>query len=170
MVTCIRDLGDCSTIATGSFDTKIILWDIANSYQCVQIIEHNNGPITCLDFSYDDKLLIAGSHSGFILLFKIHYDKLTKIYSGCELINKFNSFGQVLDISRCFRKPQLMVTLESDFILRLYNIEKKEIVAQIPNDTQIVDFLVIESEKDFEPLIFAIDNKGNLLKFDLENS
>ena len=63
-----------------------------------------------------------------------------------------------------------MITLESDFILRLYDIKKKEVVAQIAHEGPIVDFLVVESEKDKEPLIFATDNRNNILKFDLENS
>ena len=54
--------------------------------------------------------------------------------------------------------------------MRLYNIEKKEVVAQIAHEGPIIDFLIVESEKDQEPQIFAMDNRNNLMKFDLENS
>jgi WD40 repeat protein len=46
-ISCIRELGDNSTIATASFDGKIVLWDVCNNFQCVQILDDNKGPVTC---------------------------------------------------------------------------------------------------------------------------
>ena len=54
--------------------------------------------------------------------------------------------------------------------MRLYDIEKKEVVSQIAHEGPIIDFLIVESEHDKQPLIFAMDNRNNLMKFDLENS
>jgi hypothetical protein len=112
--------------------------------------------------------LISGSIDGFILIYKVNFDNGS--YSGCELLNKFCTFGHVMELARCFSRPNFMVSLESDFIMRLYDIEKKEVVSQIAHEGPIIDFLIVESEHDKQPLIFAMDNRNNLMKFDLENS
>ena len=169
MISNIKELGDNATIATSSFDSRVVIWDINNNFQVAQILDDNSGPITCLDYSNKDKFLIAGSLNGFILIYRINFDEELN-YAGCELLNKFSTNGHVVEIARCYRRPELMISLESDFILRLYDIKKKEVVAQIAHEGPIVDFLVVESEKDKDPLIFAMDNRNNLMKFDLENS
>ena len=168
MISSIRDLQDNGTVATASFDGKIVFWDFTNNFNNVQILDDNTGPVTCQDFSKDDNLLISGSIDGFILIYRIAFEDNQR-YSGCELMHKFSTIGHVIELTRCFQKPNFLLSLESDFVIRLYDIQKKEIVAQIAHDGPVMDFLVVESELDMEPLVFAMDNRYNLVKFDLEN-
>ena len=60
LVSAVATSPDGKRVATGSFDSTIILWDAANGSVVQELVAHSYKPVTCLAFSPDSQFLVSG--------------------------------------------------------------------------------------------------------------
>lgn len=66
---------DGSWIASAGTEGSIIIWDIRNSRQIIEFLEHKS-PITCIQFHPTEFLLAAGRINGTVDLYDLEKEKL----------------------------------------------------------------------------------------------
>jgi WD40 repeat protein len=69
-VTCVAFSGDGSTLASGSLDKTVILWDLATQRMKVRLRGHS-APVTSLVFSPDGTTLATGSQDRSVILWDL---------------------------------------------------------------------------------------------------
>lgn len=118
---------DGKTLASGSDDHKIILWDTATGKRLKELIGHS-GAITSLDFSPDDSTIVSAGTDGTIRLWNVEtgheYEQLIGINNHFNLA-VFSHDGRCLaytatdDLPVC--KIRNLATNEEKFKLYLYD-------------------------------------------------
>jgi WD40 repeat protein len=68
-------------LATGSWDNKIVLWDLKNNYAGRELIGHSDG-VTALAFNQEDSILASGSSDGSIRLWNTSDGSVLKALAG----------------------------------------------------------------------------------------
>lgn len=155
LISSIIDLGDGATIATASFDCKVAIWDVSENFNCIQLLEEPASPILCLDFNRDDNILCTGGLDGTVNIWQVFYEN--GLYHGCAVKNKIKLGGHVIEISRSVNLPNMLVTLESDFTVRLYCLETAFLLKSFKSQSPFVDFMLIE-RPNLQPLLYCLDN------------
>jgi hypothetical protein len=163
MVTSIVDLRDSITIATGSMDSKVAFWDLREEEPlCIQIIEDMKFPIIVMEFDSDDGILSVGTLDGQIGLWQIYLENGE--YIGCAMIKTLSLESHVLDILRTPGLPTSIITLESDFCVREYDIATGRLIKTVKGDKPLVDVFLIESTAGRGISLFALDHCAHLFR------
>ena len=167
LISSIIDLGDSASIATASFDAKVAIWDLSNKFTCIQLLEDHGSPILCLDFNADDNTLCTGALDGSMILYKVFYQN--GCYHGCAKKARMKVGGHVIEISRTLSLPNTVITLESDFAVRVYDVARGRLLKSFKGKNPFVDFVVIEKTAEDgrrAPVLFAVDNKSDVHRFE----
>ena len=161
MVTSIVDLRDFSTIATASMDSKIAFWDVRGAEPaCIQVLEDLQFPIVVMEYDSDDCVLSTGTLDGQIGIWQVYLED--EVYAGCALTKILNLECHVLDIVRSSFLPNSVITLESDFSVREYDMRSGRLLRTIKADRPLLDIFVVESNGGKSLILYAIDNTSNL--------
>ncbi len=161
MVTCIVDLRDFATIVTGSMDSKLAFWDLRGQEPaCIQILDDMRFPIVVMEFDADDGVLSTGTLDGQIGIWQIYLD--SDVYAGCALTKMLSLECHVLDILRSSFMPKSIITLESDFSVREYDLNSGRLIRTVKADKPIVDIFIVEANGGRSIILFAIDNACNI--------
>ena len=164
LISSIVDLEDCASVATSSFDTKVAIWDLSETFSCIQLLEDINSPIICLDFHKDDQILSAGALDGTVSMWKVFYQG--GFYHGCALRNKLRLSGHVIEISRSLSLSNQLITLESDFAVRVYDVSSGRLLKIFKGVLPFIDFVMIERPGGRKPLLYCLDNCNDVHKFE----
>ena len=180
MISSMICLPDDSCIVTGSFDCKLVVWDLSNAFECVQVLEENRSPVLCMDYCHYQNFIISGSMDGTMLIYKVAYQSrksvgvskalATDIFNGCHLISRIESKCNVLEIG-FFDSGKGIFSLESDCSVKLYELKSGNLLKEFNlGGVPIVDFLVVETSKNPEkrsrPILYVLDNRNNFHKFE----
>lgn len=165
LVSGIIGLGDNACIATGSFDSKIAIWDLTNSFNCIQLLEQARTPILCMDFNKEDETFCAGCLDGSVLMYKVFYKEEPKNYHGCALMKVIKMEGHIIEATRFSGLPDLMVSLQSDFEVKIHAMQSGKLLRTFKGPHPFVDFIIVRSE-DTSPILFCIDNMSNIFRFE----
>lgn len=161
MITSIIDLHDTCTIVTGSMDSKIAFWDLREEEpECIQILDDMRFPVIVMEYDMDDGILTAGTLDGQIGIWQVYMEN--GMYVGCALTRVLSLEAHVLDILRSACLPKSIITLESDFCIREYDLGSGKLLKTVRADKPLIDLFVIEGQGGQIPTIFAIDNAKNL--------
>ncbi len=161
MITSILDLHDTCTIVTASMDSKIAFWDLKEEEpECIQILDDMRFPVIVMEYDMDDGILTAGTLDGQIGIWQVYMEN--GVYVGCALTRILSLEAHVLDILRSSCLPKSIITLESDFCIREYDLSNGKLLKTVRADKPLIDLFVIESQGGQIPTIFAIDNAKNL--------
>lgn len=165
LISSIASLEDNSSIATASFDSKIAIWDLSTSFNCIQLLEESSSPILCLDFSKEDQHLCSGSLNGEIYIYKVFYSEDKHLYHGCALLRKFKMDGHIIEASKLASFPNLLLSLQSDFEVKIHSMETGRLLRSFKGPNPFVDFVLVE-RPDKGPVLFCVDNLNNVLKYE----
>ena len=161
MVTCIVDLRDFATVVTGSMDSKVAFWDLRGQEPaCIQILEDMKFPIVVMEYDADDGILTTGTLDGQIGIWQVYLEG--EVYAGCALTKTLSLECHVLDILRSSFMPKSIITLESDFAVREYDLSSGRLLRTVKADKPIVDIFIVEANGGRSILLFAIDNACNI--------
>ena len=163
LISSIVDLGDSASIATSSFDSKIAIWDLSENFSCVQLLDEIYSPILCLDFNSTDNIMAAGALDGTVSVWQVFYQN--EIYHGCSLKTKLKLSGHVIEISRSLQLDDVLITLESDFVVRAYKMSTGRLLKIFKGASPFVDFLIVELSNS-TPVLYCLDNSNEVHKFD----
>jgi WD40 repeat protein len=163
LISSIIDLGDGATIATASFDSKVAIWDLSENFNCIQLLEEPTSPILCLDFNKDDNTLCTGGLDGTVNIWQVYYEN--GLYHGCAVKNKIKLGGHVIEISRSINLPNMLITLESDFTVRLYCLETAFLLKSFKSKAPFVDFMLVE-RPNLQPFLYCLDNENEIHRFE----
>lgn len=164
LISSIIDLNDNSSIATGSFDSKIAIWDLSDSFNCIQLLEESSSPILSLDFSKEDQILCAGSLHGGVQIYKVFYNEENGLYHGCAVIQKLNMDGHIIEATRFTAFPDFLISLQSDFEVKIHSIKSARLMRSFKGPNPFVDFVLVEKLEN-GPILFCVDNMNNILKY-----
>ena len=87
------------------------------------------------------------------------------LYHGCAVKNKIKLGGHVIEISRSVNLPNMLITLESDFTVRLYCLETAYLLKSFKSKAPFVDFMLVERNQQ-QPLLYCIDNQTEVHRFE----
>jgi hypothetical protein len=87
------------------------------------------------------------------------------LYHGCAVKNKIKLGGHVIEISRSVNLPNMLITLESDFTVRLYCLETAYLLKSFKSKTPFVDFMLVE-RPEMQPLLYCLDNESEIHRFE----
>ena len=113
-----------------------------------------------MEYDLDDGILSAGTLDGQICLWQVYMEN--DLYVGCSLIKVLSLEAHVLDIIRSSCLPRSIITLESDFSIREYDLGTGKLLKTVKADKPLVDVFVIEANGGRTAIVFAIDNANNL--------
>ena len=173
MISAIKSLGDGATVATSSFDSRIAFWGLRDQFSCVQLLEQHEAPVMCLDCCLDDRLLVSGSYDSVVLIWSLNFCPESGVFEGCFLARKLDLVTYALDLSRSVVVSDVLITLESDYLIRLYDLggetqgsflrEFRPICsARSRPDSRFADFFVVERGMDVDPLLVAVSFSGEV--------
>ena len=80
-VLCLTASNDGKTIAAGTKDGKIILWDVANGNQTI-LFQANKNPVHAISFSHNNKYLASGDAQGNLKLWSMGKKSLVATLTG----------------------------------------------------------------------------------------
>src|SRR5439155_10029803 len=83
---------DGSTIASGSEDQTVRLWDTATG-QCLQVLRGHTNRVYSVAFSPDGKIVGSGSPDGTIKLWNVHTGELVQILRSERPYEHMNIMG-----------------------------------------------------------------------------
>ena len=118
MVTAVRDLCDGQTVATSSLDSKIAIWKLTGSTDCLSILENNSSGVISMDFNPEESALCSGSIDGWIHIWQIV--RQDNKYLTTALRYTMNIGHAALEVSMSACIPNQVIVLCSDYVLRLY--------------------------------------------------
>lgn len=161
MVTSIVDIGDSATFVTSSMDGQIAFWNMRNPEpECIQILEDLRFPIITMKFDFDDGVLTAGTIDGQIGMWQLLIED--DLYVGCSLIRIVEMQGHVIEILRTSCLPRALITLESDFCIREYDLSTGKLSKTIRSDKPLIDVFLVEKAGAKKVILFTVDNANNL--------
>lgn len=161
MITSIIDLQDSATIVTGSMDSTISFWDLRNGGDCIQILEDLRFPVIVMEYDSDESVLATGTLDGQLSVWQVYFEN--GIYLGCAVQYSLSLESHVLDVLRTSTLPGKLVTLESDFYVRLYELGSGRLLSTIKAPKPIIDVFIVEAQNSM-PIIFAIDNSNGIYR------
>ncbi|MGF2038742.1 MAG: ribosome assembly protein 4 [Nostoc sp. CmiVER01] len=77
---------DGKTLASGSLDNTIKLWDVSTG-KAIKTLTGHSSPVYSVGFSPDGKTLASGSGDKTVILWDLDFDNL--LHSGCNLLNNY---------------------------------------------------------------------------------
>ena len=161
MVTSIVDIGDSATFVTSSMDGQIAFWNMRSAEpECIQIVEDLRFPIITMKFDFDDGILTAGTIDGQIGMWQLLIED--DVYAGCSLLRIVEMQGHVIEILRSSCLPRALITLESDFCVREYDLVTGKLTKTVRSDKPLIDVFLVEKVGAKKVMLFTVDNASNL--------
>ncbi len=143
---------DKNTVAAGSLDSSIELWDINKQQRKVKILAHS-GPVSCLSFINNGKYLISASHDG--------YAKLWNSETGDNLKN-YVSEGQAINTIAISPDGKFFLAGTWDGFICLFAIATGDKVCQFNHHTSPVwDVCWNKDGKHF----YSCDKNGEIVEW-----
>lgn len=169
VVTSIRELQDGCTVVTGSVDSRIAVWSLGEGFRCVQIIEGNDGPITCLEYSSEERHLCSGSSNGVVVVWLVVMDE-DLVFSTAVVLYKMVVDVIPFDVSMTESIKNAIIVLGFNRKLYVYSKGKSQPSLVFKSEELLEDFFVVEQPKSQEPIFFGIDSKAQVRVLTCENA
>jgi WD40 repeat protein len=74
-VSCVTFASNCKTIASGSYDKTIRLWDTSTGKQIGEPLEGHSERVLSVKFNIDDKIIVSGGADSTIRLWDVQTKK-----------------------------------------------------------------------------------------------
>jgi WD40 repeat protein len=146
---------DGKLLASGSYDTTVILWDVANR-KMIRKFEPSEGKTYSVAFSPDDALLASGHVGGEI--------KLWDVASG-KLVRSFKSDAYAVE-SLAFTPDGHLLAARSSFTVDLWDVAAGAVAHSLKGAAALISFASMAMSPDGKKIVTG-DTDGSIRVWDV---
>ena len=156
-ITCLLDMEEGLTLLSGSYDSKICVWNLLKMRKMGQI-EYHHSMISCLRLLACKTKFVSGSRDKKIGVWRIRYLEISgdsplskaqprRIFEGCELEKTIETDFPIIALNGFLTHPHWLLFADGINTLTVWDIDAAKVVKRFScSGTNLVDLLLIEDQ------------------------